>query len=290
MPHIPDSRHSDHDPLAIAAYAAGDATGDELDTAIALVAACADCAALHADLRAISAALPELPAPARPRDFRLTPEQAASIRPAGWRRFLAPLAGPKFAFAGPLGGGLAAMGIAGLLVAGSLGAPIAATPAGGSAADASPAVLAMEAPSLAAPSAAAAAPEAQPLASGEPLAAGNDGDVPASGTPEYLQLDPNAAPVDTTGEYGTGMAGGAPAQPAPSNATRSTTGEVASVPDNPEALPLADAGASQIAPIASIGAALVVLGLAARRAPAHRAPRRLTHRRRPAALSRAGAA
>ena len=67
MPHIPDSRHADHDLPAIAAYAAGDATGDELETARALVAACADCATLHADLRAISAALPDLPAPARAR-------------------------------------------------------------------------------------------------------------------------------------------------------------------------------------------------------------------------------
>ena len=124
MPHIPDS-HADHDPLAIAAFAAGDAAGPELDDALALVATCPDCAALHHDLRAIAAALPALPAPARPRDFRLAPEQAASLRPAGWRRLLAPLAGPRFAFAGPLGTGLATLGIAGLLVAGSLGAPVA---------------------------------------------------------------------------------------------------------------------------------------------------------------------
>ena len=144
MPHIPDSRHSDHDPLAIAAHAAGDATGTELQLASDLVASCADCAALHADLRAISAALPELPAPARPRDFTLTPEQAASLRPSGWRRFLAPLAGPRFAFAGPVGGGLAALGIAGLLVAGSLSAPIAGTQGadGGTAGEPPPAAMA----------------------------------------------------------------------------------------------------------------------------------------------------
>jgi hypothetical protein len=130
VPHIPDSRHTDHDPLAIAAYAAGDVTGTELELARDLVASCADCAALHADLRAISAALPDLPAPARSRDFTLTPEQAASLRPSGWRRLLAPLAGPRFAFAGPLGGGLATLGIAGLLVAGSLGAPVAGTTPG----------------------------------------------------------------------------------------------------------------------------------------------------------------
>ena len=126
MPHPPAS-HADHDPLAIAAYAAGDATGAELDDALALVAACPDCAALHHDLRAIAAAVPALPAPARTRDFRLTPAQAASLRPAGWRRLLAPFAGPRFSFAGPLGAGLATLGLAGFLVAGSFGVPLAAT-------------------------------------------------------------------------------------------------------------------------------------------------------------------
>ena len=141
MPHLPPS-HADHDPLAIAAYAAGDATGPELDDALALVAACTDCAALHHDLRAIAAALPDLPAPARSRDFRLTPGQAASLRPSGWRRLLAPFAGPKFAFAGPVGAGLATLGLAGILVAGSFGVPLAMTaPADGGAAAASDAAV-----------------------------------------------------------------------------------------------------------------------------------------------------
>ena len=118
MPHLPDHQ-TDHDPLLIAAFAAGDAEGADLEQARDLVAACDDCAALHHDLRAIAPPCPRLPVPARPRDFRLTPEQAASIRPAGWRRLLAPLAGPRFAFAAPLGGSLAALGIAGILVAGA---------------------------------------------------------------------------------------------------------------------------------------------------------------------------
>ncbi len=156
MPHLPPS-HADHDPLAIAAYAAGDATGSELDDALALVAACADCAALHHDLRAIASALPGLPAPARSRDFRLTRGQAASLRPAGWRRLLAPFAGPKFAFAGPVGAGLATLGIAGILVAGSFGVPLAATaPTDGGAAAASDAVAVEMAPQMAPGSAAAA--------------------------------------------------------------------------------------------------------------------------------------
>ncbi len=115
MPHLPD--HVTHDPELIAAYAAGDATGTALDQAADLVAACTECADLHRDLRAISTALPELPAPVRPRDFRLTPEQAASLRPVGWRGVLAAFAAPRFRLAAPLGAGLAAAGLAGLLLA-----------------------------------------------------------------------------------------------------------------------------------------------------------------------------
>jgi hypothetical protein len=119
--------HGTHDPLLVAAYAAGDAAGAQLDAAVDLVAACAACAALHHDLRAIARALPATAAAApspRPRDFRLTAEQAASLRPAGWRRLLAPLAGPGFAFAKPLGTGLATLGLTGILVAGASGIPL----------------------------------------------------------------------------------------------------------------------------------------------------------------------
>ncbi len=115
MPHLPD--HVTHDPELIAAYAAGDAAGPALDEATELVAGCPECAELHRDLRAISTALPELPAPVRPRDFRLTPEQADSLRPAGWRGVLAAFASPRFRLAAPLGAGLAAAGLAGLLLA-----------------------------------------------------------------------------------------------------------------------------------------------------------------------------
>ena len=123
MPHLPDSQHPDHDLELIAAYAAGDAAGPELERATALVAACEDCAALHHDLRSIAAAMPAMPAPARTRDFRLTPEQAAELRPKGLRGLLATLSGPRFSFATPVGTGLAALGIVGVLVA-SGGLPV----------------------------------------------------------------------------------------------------------------------------------------------------------------------
>ena len=114
MPHLPD--HTTHDPELIAAYAAGDAAGSDLAGATELVAECTECAALHRDLRAIATALPELPAPVRTRDFRLTPEQAASLAPSGWRGLLAAFASPRFRLAAPLGTGLAAIGLAGLLL------------------------------------------------------------------------------------------------------------------------------------------------------------------------------
>ena len=115
MPHIPD--HVTHDPELVAAYAAGDATGPDLAAATELVASCTECADLHRDLRAIATALPELPPAVRPRDFRITPEQAASLQPSGWRGVLAAFASPRFRLAAPLGTGLAAAGLAGLLLA-----------------------------------------------------------------------------------------------------------------------------------------------------------------------------
>jgi hypothetical protein len=127
--------HATHDPELVAAYAAGDATGSDLAAAEGLVAGCADCATLHRDLRAIMAALPRVPAPVRRRDFRLTPEQAAAIRPPSrFDRILGPLAGARFAFAGPAGAGLAALGLAGILLSGGLNVQPPSSAAGGNAA------------------------------------------------------------------------------------------------------------------------------------------------------------
>jgi hypothetical protein len=191
--------HAAHDPLVVAAYAAGDAGGAELEAASALVAACPACAALDRDLRAIAAALPEMPAPRRARDFRLTAEQAASLRPTRWRRVLAPFAGPRFAFAAPLGSGLAALGLVGILLAGT------GLPLGGATAGAAPEserttsngtemtpALASEAPLpgvFAAPVASAG-----PAASVDPQLAMQQADEPA----------PDAGPEDSTAKSGAG--------------------------------------------------------------------------------------
>jgi hypothetical protein len=123
MPHVPELQaHDTHDLELVAAFAGRALDGRELEEATVLVARCTACAELHADLRAISAAVPALPVPPRRRDYRLTQEQAAALRPSGWRRILAAFASPRFSFAAPLGTGLATLGLAGLLLAAMPGA------------------------------------------------------------------------------------------------------------------------------------------------------------------------
>ena len=228
MPHLPDHQ-TDHDPQLIAAYAAGDAEGADLERARDLVAACDDCAALHLDLRAIAAAMPAIPAPARTRDFRLTPEQAASLRPAGWRRLLAPLAGPRFAFAAPLGGSLAALGLAGVLLAGAAATPMAGTGAGATRED-SRAVTAVGAPEptmriqVDAASEVPVAPAASaPAASGAPDALqAVGGGASASRAPIEITVPAPASPASTDGRLAYGNAG-ASQVPDRANAPATTT-------------------------------------------------------------------
>jgi hypothetical protein len=258
MPHLPPS-HADHDPLAIAAYAAGDATGPELDDALALVAACGDCAALHHDLRAIAAALPDLPAPVRTRDFRLAPEQAASLRPAGWRRVLAPFAGPRFAFAGPLGAGLATLGLAGFLVAGSFGVPLAASaPAtGGASAAASDAAATGTADANAVEMAPQLAPASAPAASTAPV----ELRVPNTAIASPITSLVPAAGGDIAGEAPSGDpkmtsvgSGVNDSEASPDAASRMSA---ADQPLSPE--PVNDGNA--LAPLAPLAALLLVVGV-----------------------------
>ena len=62
--------HAEHDLLVIAALADRDPDLRPEDEAAAraLVAACADCAGLYADLQALAVALPATATPAKPRD------------------------------------------------------------------------------------------------------------------------------------------------------------------------------------------------------------------------------
>lgn len=115
MPHHSE-QHAQHDPLLVVSLAAGDLTGADRDFATSLITDCAECATLHDDLLAIARATAALPTAVRPRDFQLTPEQAARLRPLGWRRFVAAFASPRLAMTRQLGIGLTTLGLAGLLV------------------------------------------------------------------------------------------------------------------------------------------------------------------------------
>ena len=137
--------HVQHDSLLVASLAAGDLAGTERDRANAQISACPDCAALHADLILIARATAALPPAVAPRDFTLTTDQAARLRPTGLRRLVAAIAGSRPLMSRQLGMGLATIGLAGLLVSAvpsmllgglSAAAPAqpAAAPAGGASA------------------------------------------------------------------------------------------------------------------------------------------------------------
>jgi hypothetical protein len=286
--------HATHDAELVAAYAAGDATGADLAAAEDLVAGCAECATLHRDLRAIMAALPRVPAPARPRDFRLTPEQAVALRPrSGLRRLLVPLAGARFAFAGPAGAGLAALGLAGILLSGGLNVQppqtlttvdksvTGAAPQAGAVASGVPGVDgAASAPFLAsgpndqaAPSAAAskAAALAPPASSSAPVPASTAPSTAPSVAGSAVPAPPSAGPSAVTPSAGVALrpmpsassptvddgAGAAAANQSSGGAINPPAAPLAS----PEAAGWLDAVFSSTSPVVSLGRAFLVAGL-----------------------------
>ena len=111
--------HAAHDLTKIAALAARASDLDEKAAAAARlqVAECTACAELLADLVTLQTALPTTSAPARPRDFRLTPADAARLHETGWRRFLGFFGSARDSFSRPLAIGFTTLGLAGLLVA-----------------------------------------------------------------------------------------------------------------------------------------------------------------------------
>ena len=138
VPHSPAAEAQDH-AARIVALDAGDLAGAELTAAESLVGSCGGCAALADDLLAIRDAMTALPVPPRRRDYRLTAEDAARLRPSGWRRVIEWLAAPGSTVR-PLATGLATLGVVGLLLTsgvpgmfsgfGSAGAEPVAAPAG----------------------------------------------------------------------------------------------------------------------------------------------------------------
>lgn len=117
--------HARHNELLLAAFAADDDLhGPEREQAASLVASCAACAALVADVRWIRSATAALPAPVRRREFRLSEADARRLRGGQGRGLLGLLAGRRFAFAAPAGTAVATLGLVGLLLGAALpGAP-----------------------------------------------------------------------------------------------------------------------------------------------------------------------
>ncbi len=115
---LPSAGHDRHDATLIVRLYDGDVSERERDRANALLAECAECAQLYADLTAIADMTRSLPTPARPRDFFLTEADAARLgRPDG-----VPVRAPgRWSWRSvrrSVGGALAALGLVGVLATG----------------------------------------------------------------------------------------------------------------------------------------------------------------------------
>ena len=261
------NQHDHHDLLLIAAHASGDLAGRDLAQADELVASCPDCALLSADLRAIVSATAGLPAVERPRDFRLSPADAARLRPTGWRRAVGWLRGDPSTSRGgamrPLAIGLTTLGLVGLVfsatpLANNLGGSSASAP---QALDESAAGGRSSVTGAANDSGASAGPAVQlPVAPG----AGAVASPAPSQPPPAPQAGATAVPADAGGGSGKGVAApsagpsevppGYVAGLAPSPATGST-------PVPPTAGP-AGGTPSAVPVLGLVSLGLVVVGLA----------------------------
>lgn len=121
------SEHNRHDRLLVARFATNDSYREELAQASELVNSCTDCARLAEDVRLLSRAVAKLPAPDRPRSFRIDRDQAARLRGSRFDRFLRRLAAPGIPGLRPVAGVALSIGLA-LAVIGT-GFPQAAYPA-----------------------------------------------------------------------------------------------------------------------------------------------------------------
>ena len=254
------SAHASHDTILVASLADHSLAASEREAADALVAACGLCAALNADLVALSAATRAMSTPTRPRDYTLTPDDAARLRPTGWRRWVAAFGTSRDAFSRPLAVGLTTLGLAGLLVAtvpsvllqgSATSAPSGAQDTTGNAGGAPGAVTdagAESASRSADPGAPAAAPSADYA-----------GPVAASAQPTPVVSDRNgvailpdqASPAPAQGGTTTGSSKGSDAGPGQPDALSGTGAERTA----------AEQGATGIPTMIVVSGALVLVGL-----------------------------
>lgn len=104
------AEHAQHDLMSVAAAA------DRAGRLPGSLVACADCVRLVGDLRVLALAVPMAVIPTRPRDLRLTTEDAARLRPRGRRAVLAAFVAGLDAARRPLALGLTSLGLVGLLL------------------------------------------------------------------------------------------------------------------------------------------------------------------------------
>lgn len=105
------NEHRRHDHLLVARFAVGDAGSGQEHEAQELVRRCSQCAALAADISAISRSVAQVPAPPRPRDFRLTREQAAHLRGSRIDRWLRGITGSGWSTVRPIAGVALSIGL-----------------------------------------------------------------------------------------------------------------------------------------------------------------------------------
>lgn len=127
----PSPDHAGHDRWLVVRWTTdpADLSSDETAQARALLAACTECAALVTDLELVSRATATSVVPSRPRDFRLTPEQAASARGSILDRARRWLGSPRSVALRPLAGAGVAIGLVLVLLAPSLRSTGGAAPA-----------------------------------------------------------------------------------------------------------------------------------------------------------------
>lgn len=100
--HSLSAEHRRHDRLLVARFAVGDAAFGQEHEAQELVRRCSECAALAADITAISKSVAKVPAPPRPRDFRITQDQAANLRGSRLDRWLRSITGSGWSTVRPV--------------------------------------------------------------------------------------------------------------------------------------------------------------------------------------------
>ncbi len=198
VPHTPATEAQGHAALVVA-LDAGDLAGADRARAERLTASCAGCAALLADLAAIRGAMTAVPVPARSRDYRLSDEDVARLRPPTWRRLLDWLAAPGSTVR-PLATGLATLGVVGLLLTAglpNLGSSAAAPTMNAAGAPVeSPGVAGAQAPASDRLPAPAVGATPAPAAAGTGALAGRATAVPAPGPSSQPGQDVPAGPAN----------------------------------------------------------------------------------------------